>query len=240
MATYISKETINRLVKDIKQIRENPLHDNGIYYYHDDNNILKGYALIIGPKNTPYNYGYYLFSIDFPENYPYSPPKFTYCTNDGTTRFHPNLYVNGKVCVSILNTWKGEQWSSCQTLSAILLTICSLLDDMPLINEPGISIKHRDNENYNKIISYKNIECAIIKILEKKVYMEWFQKFDNIILEKFKENYNHIIDLINKSIEGRENNDEEYLRTGVYNLYVNVDYNKLKKNLIRLYDKIGK
>ena len=61
MATYISKETINRLVKDIKQIRENPLHDNGIYYYHDDNNILKGYALIIGPKNTPYNYGYYLF-----------------------------------------------------------------------------------------------------------------------------------------------------------------------------------
>jgi len=47
MTTYISKETVNRLVKDIKQIKENPLHDNGIYYCHDDNNILKGYALII-------------------------------------------------------------------------------------------------------------------------------------------------------------------------------------------------
>ena len=144
MATYISKVTVNRLVKDIKQVKENPLHDNGIYYSHDDTNILKGYALIIGPKNTPYNYGYYLFSIDYPPDYPYQPPKFTYSTNDGRTRFHPNLYVNGKVCVSILNTWKGEQWSSCQTLSSILLTICSLLDNMPLTNEPGISSKHKD------------------------------------------------------------------------------------------------
>ena len=237
MTTYISKVTINRLVKDIKQIKENPLHDNGIYYCHDDNNILKGYALIIGPKNTPYNYGYYLFSIDYPSDYPYQPPKFTYSTNDGRTRFHPNLYVNGKVCVSILNTWKGEQWSSCQTLSSILLTICSLLDNMPLINEPGISPKHKDNDNYNKIISYKNIEGAILGILEKNIYMDWFDKFDNIIIEKFKENYNDIIDVINKNME---NCEDLYLTTGVYNLYANIDYNKVKKKLINFHEKISK
>lgn len=237
MTTYISKVTVNRLVKDIKQIKENPLHDNGIYYCHDDSNILKGYALIIGPKNTPYNYGYYLFYIDYPSDYPYQPPKFTYSTNDGRTRFHPNLYVNGKVCVSILNTWKGEQWSSCQTLSSILLTICSLLDNMPLTNEPGISPKHRDNDNYNKIISYKNIEGAILGILEKNIYMDWFDKFDNIIIEKFKENYNDIIDIINKNME---NCEDLYLTTGVYNLYANIDYNKVKKKLINFHEKISK
>jgi ubiquitin-conjugating enzyme E2 Z len=235
MTTVISKVTINRLVKDIKQIKDNPLHDNGIYYCHDDDNILKGYTLIIGPKNTPYNYGYYLFSIDFPENYPFSPPKFTYCTNDDRTRFHPNLYINGKVCVSILNTWKGEQWSSCQTLSTVLLTICSLLDDMPLINEPGISRKHRDNENYNKIITYKNIESSIIGILNKKIYMDWFEKFDNIIVENFKENYKDIIDIIKKNIESIENDGQEYLSTSIYNLYTNIDYNKLKKDITKLY-----
>ena len=237
MTTYISKVTVNRLVKDIKQIKENPLHDNGIYYCHDDSNILKGYALIIGPKNTPYNYGYYLFYIDYPSDYPYQPPKFTYSTNDGRTRFHPNLYVNGKVCVSILNTWKGEQWSSCQTLSSILLTICSLLDNMPLTNEPGISPKHRDNDNYNKIISYKNIEGAILGILEKNIYMDWFDKFDNIIIEKFKENYIDIIDIINKNME---NNEDLYLTTGVYNLYANIDYNKVKKKLINFHEKLNK
>ena len=46
-----------------------------------------------------------------------------YLTNDGKTRFNPNLYRNGKVCISLLNTWKGEQWTSCQTIESILLSL---------------------------------------------------------------------------------------------------------------------
>ena len=49
---------INRLAKDIRNIINDPI-DN-IYYRHDQENILKGYALIIGPNNTPYQNGYYL------------------------------------------------------------------------------------------------------------------------------------------------------------------------------------
>ena len=92
---------------------------------------------------------------------------------------------------------------------------------MPLINEPGISPKHKDNNNYNKIISYKNMEGAILGILEKNIYMDWFDKFDNIIIEKFKENYNNIIDIINKNME---NCEDLYLTTGVYNLYANISW----------------
>ena len=230
MTTYISKKTISRLVNDIKQIRSNPLHDNGIYYFHDDTDMLKGYALIIGPENTPYNYGYYLFSIDYPANYPFSPPKFTYHTNDGKTRFHPNLYVNGKVCVSILNTWKGEQWTSCQTISSVLLTLCSLLDSMPLINEPGISINHRDNSNYNKIVAYRNIEVAICNIMEEKLICEWFIKFKDIINKNFIKNYENIIQITNKNII--ENVDSSnVLNTSIYNLYCISDYSKVKRRI---------
>ena len=118
----ISKETIHRLDKDIKDIRKNPLSDNGVYYFHDEVDMLKGYAMIIGPVDTPYYGGFYFFEFDFPSNYPYSPPKLTYLTNNGTVRFNPNLYVGGKVCISILNTWHGDQWSSCQTITSILLT----------------------------------------------------------------------------------------------------------------------
>ena len=235
--TEIGQDTVKRLVKDIKQVLKSDISKDGIYYKHDETNMLLGYALIIGLPDTPYEFGNFLFRFDFPIDYPYSPPKASYLTNDGKTRFHPNLYKNEKVCLSLLNTWKGEQWSSCQTLSSILLTICSLLDNMPLINEPGISSKHKDNDNYNKIITYKNIEGAILGILEKNIYIDWFDKFDNIIIKKFKENYNDIIDVINKNIE---NCEDLYLTTGVYNLYTNIDYNKVKKKLINFYEKISK
>ena len=123
----ISKSTIKRLTKDIKEIYKNPLTDNNIYYKHSDNDILSGTALIIGPEDTIYEGGYYLFSFKFPYDYPHSPPVVTFNTNDGVTRFHPNLYKSGKVCLSILNTWDGEPWTGCQTISSVLLSICSLL-----------------------------------------------------------------------------------------------------------------
>jgi hypothetical protein len=56
--TVITKDTINRLLRDVKQVIKNPLSENGIYYVHDDEDILKGYALIIGPSDTPYFGGF--------------------------------------------------------------------------------------------------------------------------------------------------------------------------------------
>jgi len=53
MTTFITKDTISRLLKDVKNILKNPLTENGIYYIHDDSDIMKGYALIIGPSDTP-------------------------------------------------------------------------------------------------------------------------------------------------------------------------------------------
>lgn len=61
----ISKETIQRLLKDVKNIIKNPLIDNGIHYYHDEEDMMKGYALIIGPEDTPYFGGYYFLNLNF-------------------------------------------------------------------------------------------------------------------------------------------------------------------------------
>ena len=56
--------------------------------------------------------------VQFPEDYPSSAPQIQFLTtNGGKTRFNPNLYADGKVCLSILGTWRGEsgeQWSSVQ------------------------------------------------------------------------------------------------------------------------------
>ena len=167
----ITKETISRLINDIKQIIKNPLCEHGIYYQHDEEDMLKGYALIVGPEDTPYFGGYYFFIFDFPCNYPYSPPKLTFCTNacanNSSIRFNPNLYVNGKVCISVLNTWRGEQWTACQTISTILLSLSSLLCVDPLLNEPGFNKSSVDMQTYTSIIEYSNINVAICDIIVK-------------------------------------------------------------------------
>ena len=41
------------------------------------------------------------------DRYPFEPPKVLILTVDGRTRINPNLYANGKVCLSILGTWSG-------------------------------------------------------------------------------------------------------------------------------------
>lgn len=232
MATFISKDTITRLLKDVKQIIKNPLTDNGIYYVHNESDILKGYALIIGPSDTPYFGGNFFFEISYPTDYPHSPPKIKYCTNKNNIRFNPNLYVCGKVCVSLLNTWRGEQWTSCQTISTVLLTLCTLLCKDPLLNEPGVHPEHRDMKNYNEIIQYANLDIAVCDIVSKNndVYMSFFENFYPFIKENFIKNYDKLLEITEKK-------NEEYkseivnLKTGFYLLNVNIDYASLLEKI---------
>jgi ubiquitin-conjugating enzyme E2 Z len=231
---FVPKETISRLVKDITYIKKNPLIENGIYYIHDDEDMLKGYALIIGPEETPYFGGFYLFEFIFPTNYPFSPPKVNFLTNNGEIRFNPNLYKNGKVCVSILNTWTGDQWSSCQTLNSVLLTLCSLLNDNPLLNEPGVKHFHPDCEKYNKMITYGNISVAICGIINKKYLPKKFEIFNDIIKESFMKNYEKIMCLVETNI-----NIEETIIIGLYNIRIFINYRNLKNELIKCYNEIN-
>ena len=224
--SIISKNTISRLLQDVKGIIKTPLSDNGIYYKHDEEDILKGYALIIGPDDTPYFGGNYLFEINYPTDYPYSPPKVTYCTNGDNIRFNPNLYKCGKVCISILNTWQGEQWSSCQTISTLLLTLCTLLCNNPILNEPGITSTHYDYEKYTKIIEYKNIEIAILKIINKTpgTYIDKFDCFNLIMHDHFLKN----MDKLQKYLDDKSKKMKlEIITTTLYSMNVVINYQKL-------------
>lgn len=64
-------------------------------------------ALIKGPNRTPYEDGLFLFDIQLPNIYPALPPLFRYLSQC-SGRLNPNLYNNGKVCVSLLGTWIGK------------------------------------------------------------------------------------------------------------------------------------
>lgn len=230
MEIFIPKDCAKRLLQDVKQLMRNPLCEHGIYYKHDEENFLRGYALIVGSEDTPYFGGYYFFIFHFSPKYPYEPPKVDYCTNDGRTRFNPNLYTNKKTCLSILNTWKGEQWSSCQTISTILLSLSTVLCANPLLNEPHVSHGHRDFENYNSVIEYKNVEIAVCEILLKNpnIYYYFFEQFEDIILTHFKRNVDKLIKFCQEKDDA-----EKVVHVSIYHMWTKLNYKKVIDKLLQ-------
>jgi ubiquitin-protein ligase len=232
MTTFISKDTITRLLKDVKCIMKNPLTENGIYYIHDDVDIMKGYALIIGPSDTPYFGGNYFFEFNFPADYPHSPPKVKYCTNGNNVRFNPNLYTCGKVCVSLLNTWRGDQWTSCQSISSVLLTLCTLLCKDPLLNEPGVEKSNPDMASYDEIIQIANLDIAICGILQKKdgIFLPFFENFFPYVKENFLKNFDKLLQFAEKK-NSEFNREEKLFLTRYYNMRISANYGAIIQQL---------
>merc|ERR1711871_1851388 len=96
-----AKSVLKRIKKDLRIILRDPLP--GIVVQPGETDLTTINALVIGPSDTPYAGGSFIFRIRMPFDYPNSPPRVKLLTTGGgTVRFNPNLYKNGKVCLSIL------------------------------------------------------------------------------------------------------------------------------------------
>ena len=183
----IAEKRIMRDVKTVVATNKDILESQGIYYIPNDETMKKGIALLVGQSGTPYFGGFYFFFIEFPDDYPFSPIKVRSLTQDGKTRFNPNMYIQGKVCLSILNTWHdGPQWSGIQSLESILLVLMSeVLCSNPLANEPayrncGTSV---ESVVYNRLLWHANVQTAIIGMLTQ--LPNEFQEFSTILQKEF-------------------------------------------------------
>ncbi len=114
-----------RLQKEVIEMEKNPPHNCTASPVND--NLYNWEAIIFGPSGTPYENGVFKLSIHFPTEYPFKPPKTTFSTKI----YHPNIDSSGSICLDILK----DRWSPALTLSKVLLSICSLLDD-PNPNDP--------------------------------------------------------------------------------------------------------
>ncbi|GAA5927706.1 ubiquitin-conjugating enzyme E2 [Sporobolomyces koalae] len=100
-------------------------------------------CLIIGPVGTPFQNAPFLFDLFLsPTKFPQEPPQVFFHSWAGGTRVSPNLYSEGKVCLSLLGTWSGdktESWSSARSsILQILISIQGLIMvEDPYFTEPG-------------------------------------------------------------------------------------------------------
>jgi ubiquitin-protein ligase len=184
-----------RIVNDIMNFnKEKP---NNTFIDVNEKNIYQLKILIIGDKSTPYYGGFFMFELEFPDNYPHQPPKVKFLTTDGIVRFNPNLYANGKVCLSIINTWTGPQWTPVMSLLSVVVSIQSLLKENPIINEPGYenyTLEMPIAYTYNNYVIFNTYKIGIIEMLK-----------DNIckIPKSFKK---HMIDYLKENKEDLNNN----------------------------------
>ncbi|KAI1811051.1 ubiquitin-conjugating enzyme/RWD-like protein [Poronia punctata] len=115
-------------------------------------------GLIVVNPDSAFNGGYFKADMTFSDEYPYQPPTFRFLV----PLYHPNIYPDGRLCISILHTpgediTSGEQaserWSPLQGVESVLRSVLLLLDD-PEINSPAnvdASVMYRDQrELYNR------------------------------------------------------------------------------------------
>ena len=226
----MSQKSTRRILNDIKQYNNSDLKDNGIYVIFNEDNIYNCKAMIVGPKDTPYAYGYYFFDINFPNTYPIKNPRVDFCTLDERVRFNPNLYDNGKVCLSILGTWSGPGWTTCLNLNTVLLSIQSLLNENPIVNEPGFEKETGTKaKNYSSIINYFNIKTATIKMLENPPH--GFDVFKDIMIKHFNKN----IDYYRKYISENKDKHNSNIFSTIYSMNTIMDIFRLRNRIDTLY-----
>ncbi|XP_075245192.1 ubiquitin-conjugating enzyme E2 G2-like [Convolutriloba macropyga] len=122
---------LKRLMHEYKQLTLQP-PEGIIAGPKDEENFFEWEAYIRGPENSYYENGVFPATITFPTDYPMSPPKMRFTCD----LFHPNVYSNGNVCISILHSpgedptgyeKSSERWSAVQGVEKILLSVMSML-----------------------------------------------------------------------------------------------------------------
>jgi len=97
----MSNHSIIRITRELSDLQKSS--DLSLAVACRDVDVRNVKAIIIGPPETPYEFGFFEFAVKFGRDYPGKAPSVTATTtNGGRCRFNPNIYAGGKVCLSIL------------------------------------------------------------------------------------------------------------------------------------------
>jgi len=158
---------LRRLMSEYKQLTMNP-PDGILAGPTDEENFFEWEALILGPEGTCFEGGVFPAKLQFPPDYPLNPPKMRFTCK----LFHPNVYPDGRVCISILHPpgddplgyeSSSERWSPVQSVEKILLSVVSILSEPN--DESGANVDAAKMWRTNREEFYRIAEKAVKKSL---------------------------------------------------------------------------
>lgn len=217
----MQKLAVKRILVDLLDIMNEPIDSCHIFFEETDVSLVK--LLIIGPENTPYEGGFYMFTIQFTNKYPFESPKVRFENTFNKVRFHPNLYENGKVCLSILGTWSGPPWTSVMNLRSLIITLQSLFQEQPITAEPGFeneSFHSVRSISYNRAITYYNWIYSINRMLSVPILPEF-----NKVIEEY---YCRNISKYEKRLDYLKHHCKPETVRALYAMKVHVDYSTIE------------
>lgn len=190
------KDRIPRIVRELANCKTSL--PPGIFVAHATTRVDVWKVLLIGPSNTPYENGLFEFDVFFPGNYPQQPPLFYFVA---AARYrigiNPNLHPDGKVCLSLLNTWPGPNWNpNHSTPLQILVSIQAMIFcDEPWYNEPGREAPHVTQnpravsaaQEYNNLVQARVVQYCMLP---------WFKDqgiWGEIVAKHFRTNRQRIL-----------------------------------------------
>ncbi len=153
-----------------------------------------------GSGISSFDRGCFVFDVLFPGAYPNVPPLVNLATTGrGSVRFNPNLYNCGKVCLSLLGTWRGAEGESWSALTSTFLQVAVSIQSLifipePFFNEPGYereigtSTGVEKSRAYNENLRLQTIRWAMNDMLEHPP-----QHFSEIVQTHFRMNRDLIL-----------------------------------------------
>ncbi|QRW11976.1 ubiquitin-conjugating enzyme [Ceratobasidium sp. AG-Ba] len=129
------KTFLTRLSKEYKVLASSLPNTILVRAYEDRSDLLR--CLIIGPQNTPYEDAPFVIDWFLDSSFPQTPPQAHFWSwTNGNGRVNPNLYEEGKVCLSILGTWSGDKNESWSAARSSLLQALVSIQGLVLVKEP--------------------------------------------------------------------------------------------------------
>jgi ubiquitin-conjugating enzyme E2 R len=168
MAKTANNAATKALQQELKSLQKEPLEGFTVQLVND--NLFEWEVAIFGPPNTLYQGGYFKSAIKFPQEYPYSPPTVRFSTK----MWHPNIYENGDVCISILhppvddptNTeLPSEKWNPAQNVRTVMMSIISLLNEPNTFSPANVDA----SVMYRRYIESKGVDKEYETIIKKQV-----------------------------------------------------------------------
>ncbi|KAI4329785.1 hypothetical protein MLD38_028131 [Melastoma candidum] len=180
------RKWLKKVQEDWNILQNNLPDDIYVRVYEDRIDLLR--AVIVGAYGTPYQDGLFFFDFHIPPEYPNVPPVAYY--HSGGWRINPNLYEEGKVCLSLLNTWTGrgnEVWDpSSSSILQVLVSLQGLvLNSRPYFNEAGYDKQVGTAEGEKNSLSYNEntflLNCKTMMNLIRRPPKD----FDVLVKEHF-------------------------------------------------------
>jgi ubiquitin-conjugating enzyme E2 O len=131
-----SKVFYSRLRKEHRTLSTSLPENILVRTYEDRTDLMR--VLIIGPEGTPYADAPFVFDLYLnPTTFPNEPPQvYFHSHTNGLGRCNPNLYEEGKVCLSVLGTWAGDKSESWSPTKSSLLQVFVSISGLVLVRSP--------------------------------------------------------------------------------------------------------